>query len=337
VHPKLSGEDRRQLTKNYPESKEAYQEFLKGRYHFNKRTAEELALGSHFFQRAIELDRNYSLAYAGLALSSATLGRRGALSPIEAYPKASAAASRALEIDETLADAHNAQGMVNMDFARDFAGAEKEFKRAIELDPKNTDAHHAYSHFLVALGRTKESLAESKRALEIDPLNLVMNSHLVWHYLFARNYDQAIKQGRQTLDMGEDYWAHLYLGLAYEQTKRYDEAIVEFKQAINISPASAESTAALGHAYAISGRRNEARQVVTELNESAQRRYVSLGYQAMIYIGLGDKDQALKWLQEAFDERAGWLVYLNVDSRYDGLRSDPRFKDLLRRMKLVSA
>jgi tetratricopeptide (TPR) repeat protein len=242
-----------------------------------------------------------------------------------------------LEIDETLADAHNAQGMVKMDFDRNFPGAEKEFKRAIELDPKNTDAHHAYSHFLVALGRTEESLAESKRALEIDPLNLVMNSHLAWHYLFARDYGQAIKQGRQTLDMGEDYWAHFYLGQAYEQTKRYEEAIAEFKKALRISPESDEATAALGHTYAISGRKGEAQQLITELNESAKRRYVSLGCQAMVYAGLGDKDQALKWLQEAFDERAGWLVYLNVDPRYDGLRSDPRFKDLLRRMKLVGA
>jgi len=332
----LSGEERRP-TKSYTDNKEAYQEFLKGRYHFNKRTAEELTLAGHFFQQAIDLDRNYSLAYAGLALSYSTLGRRGAFLPIEAYPKASAAASRALEIDETLADAHNAQGMVKMDFARDFAGAEKEFKRAIELDPMNTDAHHAYSHFLVALGRTEESLGESRRALEIDPLNLIMNSHIAWHYLFARDYDEAIKRGRQTLEMGEDYWAHFYLGQGYEQTKRYDEAIAEFKKAINMSPTSAEATAALGYAYAISGRSAEAKRLITELNESAKHRYVSLGYQAIIYVGLGDKKQALKWLQEAYEERVGWLVYLNVDPRYDSLRSDPGFQELLQRMKLVRA
>ncbi len=285
LRPKLSGEEGRQ-TKNYTSNKEAYQAFIKGRYHFNKRTAEELALGNNFFQQAVDMDRNYSVAYAGLALSYATLGRRGALLPIEAYPKASAAASRALEIDETLADAHNAQGMVKMDFARDFPGAEKEFKRAIELDPRNTDAHHAYSHFLVALGRTEESLVESRRALEIDPLNLVMNSHLAWHYLFARDYTEAIKQGRQTLDMGEDYWAHFYLGQGYEQMKRYDEAITEFKKAIDMSPTSTEATAALGYAYAISGRNAQAKRLITELNESAKHRYVSLGYQAIIYAGL---------------------------------------------------
>ena len=334
---KLSGADEQKVTKTYTENTEAYQAYLKGRYHFNKRTAEELVQANQFFQQAIDMDRNYVLAYAGVALSSATLGRRGALAPVETYPKATVAASRALEIDDNLADAHNAQGMVKMDFVRDFAGAEKEFKRAIELDPMNVDAHHAYSHFLVALGRNEESLVESRRALEIDPLNLVMNSHLAWHYLFARDYDQAIKQGRQTLDMGEDYWAHFYLGQAYEQTKRYDEAIAEFKKAINLSPTSAEATAALGHAYAISGRANEARRVISELNESAKRRYVSLGCQAMIYAGLGDEDQALKWLQEAYEERAGWLVYLNVDPRYDSLRSDPRFKDLLRRMKFARA
>jgi len=334
---KLSGADEQKVTKHYTENTEAYQAYLKGRYHFNKRTAEELVQANQFFQQAIDMDRNYALAYAGVALSSATLGRRGALAPVETYPKATVAASRALEIDDNLADAHNAQGMVKMDFVRDFAGAEKEFKRAIELDPMNVDAHHAYSHFLVALGRSEASPVESRRALEIDPLNLVMNSHLAWHYLFARDYDQAIKQGRQTLDMGEDYWAHFYLGQAYEQTKRYDEAIAEFKKAINLSPTSAEATAALGHAYAISGRANEARRVISELNESAKRRYVSLGCQAMIYAGLGDEDQALKWLQEAYEERAGWLVYLNVDPRYDSLRSDPRFKDLLRRMKFARA
>jgi serine/threonine-protein kinase len=335
LRPKLSVEER--PTKNYTDNNKAYQEFLKGRHHFNKRTADELILAGEFFQQAIDLDRNYSLAYAGLALSFATLGRRGALLPIEAYPRASAAASRALEIDYTLADAHNAQGMVKMDFARDFGGAEKEFKRAIDLDPLNIDARHAYSHFLVAVGRYEESLAESRRVLEIDPLNLLMNSHLAWHYLFSRNYDEAIKQGRQTLDMGEDYWAHFYLGQAYEQTKRYDEAIAEFKKAINMSPTSAEATAALGYAYAISGRNVEAKRLITELNESAKHRYVSLGYQALIYTGLGEKEQALKWLQEAYEERAGWLVYLNVDPRYDSLRSDPRFKELLQRMKLVRA
>jgi TolB-like protein/DNA-binding winged helix-turn-helix (wHTH) protein/Tfp pilus assembly protein PilF len=330
----LSGAERKQLTKHYSESSEAYEAYWKGLYHNIKKTPEELQESIRYFQRAIDIDPNFALPYAGLANSYNALGNRGGLSPMEAYPKASAAATKALELDDTIAEAHHAQGVIKRE-NWDFAGAEKEYKRAIELNPSYIEAHHAYAHLLLAIGRPDEALSESLRLLEIYPLDLTMNAHLGWQYLSTRQYDQAIEKCRGTLEVGDNYFAHYYLGQAYEQKGRYDEGIAEFKKAIAMSKASTEATAALGHAYAISGRTGEAHRVLEELQESSKKHYVSLGYQALIYAGLGEKDKAFEWLQKAADERAGWLIFINVDPRYDSLRSDPRFQALQRRVGLA--
>jgi TolB-like protein/DNA-binding winged helix-turn-helix (wHTH) protein/Tfp pilus assembly protein PilF len=330
----LSGAERQQLTKHYTESTEAYEEYWKGLYHNSKKTPEELLESIRYFQRAIDIDPNFALPYAGLASSYNVLGNRGGLSPMEAYPRASAAATKALELDDTIAEAHHAQGVIKRE-NWDFAGAEKEYQRAIELNPSYIEAHHAYAHLLLAIGRPDEALFESKRLLEIYPLDLTMNAHLGWQYLGTRQYDQAIEKCRGTLELGDNYYAHYYLGQAYEQKGRYDEGIAEFKKAIAMSKASTEATAALGHAYAISGRKDEAQKVLEGLQESSKQHYVSLGYQAWIYAGLGEKDKAFEWLLRAADEHAGWLIYLNADPRYDSLRSDPRFQELLQRVGLA--
>jgi TolB-like protein/Tfp pilus assembly protein PilF/predicted Ser/Thr protein kinase len=329
---RLNAEQEQRLTKRYTENSEAHLLYLKGRNLAAEYTPERLQKAVQYFQQAIDVDPNYALAYAGLASSYVILGGRGVLSPRDTYPLAKSAAAKALAIDDTLAEAHNAQGIANRDFDR--TGAERELKRAIALNPSYVDAHHSYSHFLEAMGRTEESLAESQRILEIDPLDPVMNAHLGWHYLMARRAEQAIVQCQKALEVGNTYWGHYYLGQAYEQKARYNEAIDEFNKALGLSGASTEAIAALGHAYAVSGRSREAQHVLDDLDRLSKQHYVSLGYKALIYAGLGDREQALKWLQKAYEEGPGWLIYLGVDPRYDPLRSDPRFADLLRRMNL---
>ncbi len=299
-----------------------------------KLTPQELQESIRYFNRAIELDPKFALAYAGLASSYSTLGARGTLSPMEAYPRVIAAATKALELDDTLAEAHHAQARVKRD-NWDLAGAERELKRAIELNGNYAEARHNYSHLLIALGRPAESLSESKRLLEIDPLDLQWNAHLGWYYLRMRQYDQAIQKCLGTLEMGENFWSHYYLGQAYEQMSRYEEAIAEFKKAIPLSKGNPEATAALGHAYAISGQKGEAQRVLEELKEYSKHQYVSPDNQALIYAGLGEKNEAFEQLQKAYDERAGQLIYLNVDPRFDTLRLDPRFQDLKRQVGLA--
>ena len=331
---RLSSAEQKQVAKHYTESTQAQEEYWKGRYHMRKLTPQELQESIRYFNRAIELDPNFALAYAGLASSYSTLGARGTLSPMEAYPRVIAAAAKALELDDTLAEAHHAQARVKRD-NWDLAGAEREFKRAIELNGNYAEAHHNYSHLLIALGRPAESLSESKRLLEIDPLDLQWNAHLGWYYLRMRQYDQAIAKCLGTLEMGENFWSHYYLGQAYEQIGRYEEAIAEFEKAIPLLKGNPEATAALGHAYAVSGQKGEAQKVLEELREYSKRQYVSPDNQALIYAGLGEKSKAIEQLQKAYEERAGQLIYLNVDPRFDSLRSDARFQDLKRRVGLA--
>jgi eukaryotic-like serine/threonine-protein kinase len=331
---RLNAEQEQRLTRHYTENSEAQLLYLKGRSLMDEKTAQGLQKAAQYFQQAIAIDPNYALAYAGLASSDVLLVRRGASSPTDTYLSAKSGATKALAIDDTLADAHVAQGVVKTDFDRDWPTAEEEFKRAITLAPTLVEAHHQYSHFLEAMGRSEESLSESQRALEIDPLDPVISAHLGWHYVMARRPEQAIVQCQKALEVGNTYWGHFYLGQAYEQKARYNEAIAEFNKALGISEGSTEAIAALGHAYAVSGKRREAQHVLDDLDSLSKRQYVSLGYKAIIYAGLGDKEQAFKWLQYAYEEGSGWLIYLNVDPRYDPLRSDPRFQTLLHSVNL---
>jgi DNA-binding winged helix-turn-helix (wHTH) protein/TolB-like protein len=333
LRPGLSGAEQKQITRHSTESTEALEAYWQGRYHMRKMTPEEFQQSIRYFNRAIELDPSFALPYTGLAVTYSMLGARGILSPIEVHPKVVAAAARAVELDDTLPEAHYAQSRVKRD-DWDLVGCEKELKRAIELNGNYVEARHNYSHLLIALGRPAESLAESKRLLEIDPLDLTWNSHLAWYYLVMRQYDQAIEKCLGTLKMGEIFWAHYYLGQAYEQTGRYEEAISEFKKTISLSKGNPEFTAALGHAYAVSGQENEARRVLEELNDGTKHRYVSPDFRALIYTGLGDKNAAIEQLQKAYDEHAGQLVFINVDQRFDSLHSDPRFQELCRRVGL---
>jgi serine/threonine protein kinase/Tfp pilus assembly protein PilF len=336
---RLSGEERKQLIKRDTTNSDAYQLYLKGRYFWNKRSEEGFKRGIEYFNQAIEKDPNYALAYAGLAASYVLLGHElfSVLHPREAYPKAKAAATKALELDETLAEAHAVLAKARFRYDWDWLGAEREFKRAIELDPGYATVHQWYSHLLLPIGRPEESLAESKLALELDPLSLIINLHLGWHYLYVRQYDKAIEQLRKTLELDPNFaLALLFLGQAYEQKAMHSEAIVEFQKAISLSRGGPVHVAALGHAYAVSGKRGEAQKVLERLIELSKRRYVPSYEISVIYAGLGDKEQAFAWLQKAYEERdSSWLGDVNVDPRFDDLRSDPRFTDLLRRLGLV--
>ena len=335
---KLSGPEQSRLAKHYTENAEAYQLYLKGRFYWNKRTEEGVRKGIEYFQQAIEKDPTYALAYTGIAdcYSLETLHIDvGSLSPSEAAPKAKAAAMKALELDDTLAEAHTSLAFIKLNFDWDWTGAEREFKRAIELNPNYSNAHHWYSHYLMAMGRIEESLAESKRALELDPLSLITNVHLGWHYLNAHQYDLAIEQLSKALEMDPNFGVgHWYLGLADAQKERYSEAENELRKAKELLKDSLVVEADTGYVYAVSGKKDQALKVIDELKELSKRRYVSSYHVAMIYLALKEKDQAFEWLENAFRERSDLLVYLKVEPRLDSLRSDQRFADLVRRVGL---
>jgi eukaryotic-like serine/threonine-protein kinase len=326
------------LAKHYTESNEAYQLYLRGRFYWNKRTEEGMRKSLEYYQQAIERDSNFALAFSGLADSYDLLGAAdasGGMPPHEAMPKAKAAALRALEIDDTLAEPHVSLAHVKYYYDRDWATAEREYKRAIELNPNYPTAHQWYAVYLMSAGRFDEAVAKNRRAQELDPLSLPINMTLGWVLLNARQYDQSAEQLRKTLEMDPNFaLAHHRLGLVYEQQQKYDEAIAEFKQVLNLSPGKPLGIATLAHAYALSGNRAEAKKGLAELHELSKRRYVSSAAIALIYVALGDKDQAFVWLEKADNERDANLARLPVDPRFDSLRDDPRFVDLVRRVRL---
>ncbi len=335
IQVKLTPEEQARLASTRPVNPEVYELYLKGRHCWNQRTEEGVKKGISYFHQVIDLEPTYAVAYAGLADCYTDLADEAAVPPREALPIAKAAAMKALEINDTLAEAHTSLARVRQDYDRDWLEAEREYKRAIELNPTYTEARHLYSHYLMALGRIEESLAESKRALELDPLSASMRAHLGWHCLFARQYDRAIEECRNTLDLHPNFLKlHQFLARAYEQKGLYEEAIREFQETLTLSAGNPVYLGQLGHAYAVSGNKREAQKLLEELKELSSRRYVPSYDIAMIYTGLGQKDEALDWLQRAYEEKSGWLSYLKVEPRLDSLRPDPRFRDLLRRVGL---
>jgi len=335
---KLSGTDEKNVTKHYTEDVEAYQLYLKGRYYWSKRTEDGATRAIEYYSQAIKEDPNYALAYTGMADAYCSLGFSfdvGSLPPREAMPKAKEAALKALELDNTLSEAHTSLAMINLLFDWNWSGAEKEFKRAIELDPKNANAHHWYSHYLLPMGRNEESLAESKRALENAPLDLILNVHLGWHYLYTRQYDLATEQFTRSLEMDPNFvQARRYLGLTYEQTGHYEEALAALQNALALVKQNADIEAELGHALAVGNKRAEAQRVLDQLLAISKQRFVSSYDLATIYVGLGDREKALAWLDKAVEERSDLLVYVEVDPRFDTLHSDARFRNIVQKVGL---
>jgi tetratricopeptide (TPR) repeat protein len=331
-----TGEEQKRLSKRYTENPEAHQLYFKGRYLWNRRTAETLKRAAEYFELAIGKDPGYALAWAGLADCYAVYSSFDVLPPREAAPKAKDAANKALALDDTLAEPHAALGYIKAEYDWDWAGAEREFKRAIELNPNYAVAHSWYSLLLQWTGRMDEAVAEAKRAEDADPLSLMTSSIAGRTLYFARRYDQAIEQLGKTLEMDPNFYpTHLFLGMAYEQVARYEQAIAECQKAFSLS-GDALAHGPLGHAYAITGKRAEAQKVLAELKDLSKRRYVAPFGIAIVYVGLGDKAQALEWLEKTHEDRSFWLTWIKVDPRLDSLRGEPRFQALLRRMGLGS-
>ena len=331
---KVSGEEK-VLAKHYTENNEAYQLYLKGRFYWNKRTAEATKKAIEYFNQAIEKDSGFALAYAGLADCYVVPANR--LPPREAMPKAKAAAMRALELDETLAEAHTSLGRVLTIYDWDWTSAEKEYTRAIELNPRYAIAHQWYGGWLQAMGRGNEAIAERKWALELDPLSPIVNFELGLAFYYARDYDQAIEQFNKTLELDQNFLpAQQFLPAAYEQKRTYGEAIAGFKKAIPLMGGSewALTRGGLGHVYAVLGKKSETLAPVDELKQLSAREYVPASSVALVYAGLGDKDQAFAWLEKGYEERAFQMQWLKVEPRWDSLRSDPRFAALVRRIGL---
>jgi len=334
---KLTGEEKQRLAKRYTESTEAYEYYVKGRYYWNRRTPEALRKSIEYFERAIEKDPRYALAYAGLADSYSLLPEYADLPPKEAQQKAKAAAEKALAIDDSLAEAHSSLAFVHVYGNWDWEDADREFRRAIQLNPGYATAHQWYAvAYLSSVGRLDEALAEVRRAREADPLSLILYVATGWVLYAARRYDEAIEQYRKAIEMDPNFFAaQREIGMVYVQKGQYQQAIAEFQKALKLSPGDTFALGQLGQAYALAGQKSEATRILNTLKERSRQGYVRAYDLAAVATGLGDKDQALAWLEKAYQDRAEWLTWAKVEPWMDPLRSDPRFQDLLRRMRLA--
>ncbi len=333
---RLTPSEEKDLKKRYTENTEAYQLYLKGRYYWNKRTEEGMKKGISFFQEAIEKDSSFAPAYVGLADANILLGVYGYLPCRAVMPAAKTAAAKALEIDEALAEAHASMAHVKMLYEWDWEGAEKGFQSAIKLSPAYAAARLWYSINLSSTGRLEEALAEVKKARELDPLSLIINTDVGLIHYFARRYDQAIEEYQKTLEIDPNFYVtRAALGLAYQQKGAFDQAVAELRLSLNLSGGSTLIEATLGHTYAVAGKKDEARQVLASLKEPAKR-YVMPYAVARLYAGLKEIDQAFEWLEKAYQDRSLFLIHapLKVDPGFDPLRSDPRFAALLRKVGL---
>ncbi len=333
-HLTLQDGAQKRIIKNYTENGVAYQLYLRGRYYWNKQTEEGCVRAVEFFEKAIKLDDEYTLAYTGLADAYISLDFYGHNPPREIMPKARAAALKALELDDTLAEAHTSIGCIKMVYDHDWETAEKEFQRAIKLKPLYPYAHSWYSLHLLAMGRFEESYSECKRALELDPLDIDINYHLGWYYLYARRYDKAIEQLRLTLEMEPNcFLARLLLGRAYEAKGDFSAAVTEFQKAA-ILDRSPLLMGFLGHAYAALGRKDKAGELLEELKDLSQHSYVPPYSLGLIYAGMNEKDKAFESFELGCKVGNEWMIYSKVNSVFDPFRSDPRFRQLLENMNL---
>jgi len=324
---KLLGEDEVQLGKTYTNNLEAYNLYLRGLYFWNKRTDEDLKKSVEYFKKAIERDPKYALAHAGLADSYMILGCWAFLSPDKSFPEAKKAALKALEIDPLLGEAHSALAYINFAHGWDWQGAEKGFKRALELSPNNAIIYLYYFDYLLSMGRFDEALIDIRRAQELDPLSLIINACVGRAYYYAGKYDKAIEQYQKTLEMDSTFRpVHSYLGELYQKTGMYKEALSEYKIMNDLSR--------IGLIYALTGKTAEAFQVVNELMEQSKHTYVSISRLAFIYFALGDNDKGFAWLEQAIEERDYLLIWIKVSPAYDKVRTDPRFRALLKKMNL---
>lgn len=343
---RLTGADEENLAKRYTKDAEAYELYLKGRYFWNKRGEAGLRNGIKYFQAAEEKDPNYALAYSGLADSYSLLSDIGVVAPVTEMPQAKAAAQKAVDIDPTLAEGYTSRAFVKLAYDWDWLGAEADFMRALELNPRYPTAHQWYASYLVQMGKFDRAKQEIEQAQQLDPLSPIISSNAGLYSYFEHRYDDAIAQYQKTLEIDPGFWvAHHYLGLAYAKKGLNDQAIGELRNSLH-SPGTGplkegaveddpEVAASLGFAYASAGRRGEAEAILERLKALSQRRYVSGLYLAIVYTGLNEKDRAVEYLNKAYESRHPGLVLIRVDPIFDSLRADERFKQLIARFEPI--
>jgi serine/threonine-protein kinase len=342
----LTGADEERLAKRYTKDTEAYELYLKGRYFWNKRDEAGLRNGIKYFQAAEEKDPNYALAYSGLADSYALLSDIGVVRPADEMPKAKAAAQKAVDIDPSLAEAYTSRAFVKLAYDWDWLAAQSDFKRALELNAKYPTAHQWYASYLMQMGKFDQAKAEIEQAYQLDPLSPIIGSNAGLYFYYEHNYDDAIDKYKKTLQTDPDFWvARHYLGLAYVQKKMYAEAISQLRALIKAPAEGAlsdeivaketEASASLGFAYAMAGRRADAEAILKKFEALARQRYVSGLYFAIIYAGLRDSDRAMENLNKAFESRHPGLVLIRIEPMFDALRSDDRFKQLVKRFEPI--
>lgn len=329
---KLSGAEESRVTRHYTMDPEAYQLYLKGHYYASRYTKDGFNRGIDYFEQAIVKDPNFALAYSGLAFCYLNQ-TDWVFAPQDSVPKVKQALENALRIDESLAEAHTMQAMMLLQYDWDWTGAERAFRRAIEIDPNYALGRSFLAWHLAAMGRFEESIAEDKHALQLDPLSAAVNADLGWDLYFARRYDEAIEQLRKAVDLEPNYWvSHVLLGRCYEQKGMLHEAVEEFQKAKHIESSIPEVVAALGHGYALSGRKAEALQIIRDLQERSRKEFVPSYSIATIYLGLGMNEEALQHIVKAYHEGSYYMIHLKVEPLLDPLRSDPRFADIVRRV-----
>ena len=332
---RLSGEEKKRLTKRYTENVEAYQLYLTGRYHWSRLTPPDIRKAIGFFQQAIDLDSNYALAYFGLAEANRSLSINADIPSKECLPQAKAAARKALEIDDSLAEAHASLSFSLIWFDWDWAGGEKEAKRAIALNPHSAHAHFAYAHVLSDLGRHDEAIAEIARARELDPVFLLYRGLEGMFLHHAGRNDEAGANLQKVLELDPDFWiTHLVLGKVYIQQRKYPEAIAEFGKARQLSHGNSEAIGSIGYVDALMGDKAKARAVLEELKTLSNQHYIPPYNIALVYHGIGRQSEALALLEKACEERDVRITLLKVDPRWDSLRSNPRFAAILKRIGL---
>jgi DNA-binding winged helix-turn-helix (wHTH) protein/TolB-like protein/Tfp pilus assembly protein PilF len=331
--PQLTGEEKNLVAKRYTENSEAYGLCVLGRFHLTTKV-EDWKQALEYFNAAVEKDPDYALAYAGLANAYISMVADSVLPKAEAIPKAKEAAMKALQLDDSLAEAHVASARIMSYYDWDWAGAEREFKRAIELNTNSGDAHREYAAYLTNVGRSDEAIAEVKKARELDPLTLVTNFQMAWTLIGARRYDEALSESQQLIERFPN--AHFWIGLAQLGKGMNEQAIKEFETTLSHSESHSMAKASLGYAYGATGKRDKARIILAEFEKLFRQNQTSPYYIAMIYAGLGDKDQTFAWLEESYREHSRPLASgINVNPMWDSIRSDPRFENLRRRMGLV--
>jgi TolB-like protein/Tfp pilus assembly protein PilF len=332
---KLLGREKAKLIKRYTENIEAYNLYLKGRFFWNKREREDLEKSIEYFQEAIEKDPTYALAFSGLADAYNILGDNQHVPPSEAFPKAKAAALKALELDNSLAEAHTSLAFILDNYEHDFEKAEKEYQLSIELKPGYATAHHWYAWHLAYLGRHEEAIKEILRARELDPLSPRINANVGYLFYFARKYDRAFEELKKSIELFPEHLANYNItGQVYAKMGRYGEAISSYEHLYELVGVRGDLSTWLAYIYSLSGKRGEAQKKLSNIIEYSKQNFVPPISIARVYVGLGEKEEAFFWLEKGYSQNDARLIYLKIDPTFDPLRSDPRYTQLLRKIEL---